>query len=284
LGFTPFETGVEWEEVAFPGGDGGPTGGWLLARGDDAPAVLACGGYRGRRSDLLGISSRLWHAGFSVLLFDYAGYGDEPGPVTLGYRELADARAALHYLQQRRPAAPLGAIGFSMGASIAIMLAAREPSVRGVVADSPFSSQRDVVRFHMARDLGIGPSPLAAPLADAVLTLVDRSLARRFGFRLDDVHPLREVRRLGDRPLFLVHGEDDTTIPVAHGRAVATAAQAAGVPIETWFVPGAGHCQAYFSDRQTYCRRVARFFERSLTRQPSEVRADGTQLLGVVRP
>src|SRR6266498_4160875 len=54
-GFTPFETGVEWEEVSFPAEDGTPLAAWLLARDPLAPAVLACGGYRGRRADLLGI-------------------------------------------------------------------------------------------------------------------------------------------------------------------------------------------------------------------------------------
>ncbi|MGH2367652.1 MAG: alpha/beta hydrolase [Chloroflexota bacterium] len=260
FGFTPFETGVDWEDVAFPGGDGAWLRGWLLVRDARAPAVLACGGYRGRRSDLLGISSQLWRAGFTVLLFDYVGYGDEPGPVTLGYRELADARAALRFLRQLRPTAPLGAIGFSMGAAIAVMLAAREPEVGAVLADSPFTDQREIVRFHLGRRFGLRPSGRTELLAGLLLTLVDRRLARQFGFRFADVHPLRDVARLAPRPLFLIHGEEDRTIPVEHGRQMVAAARIAGVPVETWFVPGAGHCDAYFRDRHTYCARAAGFF------------------------
>ena len=75
-GFTPFETGVRWEDVAIAAEDGSTMAGWLLLVEEDAPSVLACGGYRGRRSDLLGISSALWRAGFNVLLFDYRGHGD----------------------------------------------------------------------------------------------------------------------------------------------------------------------------------------------------------------
>jgi dipeptidyl aminopeptidase/acylaminoacyl peptidase len=264
LGFTPFETGVAWEDVTFPGGDGAPLGGWLLPRDAPAPSILACGGYRGRRSDLLGIGSHLWRAGFTVLLFDYAGYGDVPGPVTLGHRELADARAALRFLRQRHPGAPLGVIGYSMGAAVAIMLAAREPDVRAVVADSPFASQRDIVRYQMARELGLRPTAAGEPIARALLWLIDHTLRRRYGFRFADVEPLRDVGRLAARPLLLVHGEADHMIPVEHARRVDAAARAGGVALESWYVPSAGHCEAYFLDREGYCRRVRRFFAQQL--------------------
>lgn len=268
MGFTPFETGVDWQEVAFPAEDGTQLGGWLLDRGPRAPAILACGGYRGRRSDLLGIGSSLWRSGFSVLLFDYRGYGDEPGPVTLGYRELADARAALRFLRAADPLAPRGAIGFSMGAAIAIMLAAREPDVQAVWADSPFTSQREIVHFHLTREFGLRPSPPAEAFAKLLLGIVDRKLFRHFGFRFDEVQPLRDVAWLAPRPLVIVHGEDDSIVPFDHGVRLAAAAQAAGVPVETWFLPGCGHCGAYFLDRKQYVERAAGFFNAHL-RAPS---------------
>lgn len=263
-GFTPFETGVDWEEVSFPTEGGMTLNGWFFKGGGDAPAVLACGGYRGNRADLLGISSNLWRAGFNVLLFDYRGHGGQPGDVTLGYRELEDARAALRYLRERRPEAPLGAIGFSMGASVAIMLAAREHDVRALVADSPFTSQREIVRFRMARHVGLNPSRLTAPLAAIILSLVDRRLAQRFGFRLTDVQPLRDMAQLALRPVLLIHGEDDQIIPVDHSHRMERAGRNAGVRLETWYVPGAWHCGAYFLDRPRYCDRVARFFSANL--------------------
>ena len=262
--FTPFETGVDYEDVVVHAEDGTDLPGWLFLRAQEDPLVLACGGYRGRRSDLLGISSSLWRSGFNVLLFDYRGHGGAPGSVTLGYRELADARAALRFARDRFPDALLGVVGFSMGASVAIMLAAREPDVRAVWADSPFTSQREIVRLHMARRFRQRPSRHAAPLARAVLALVERRLERQFGYRFADVEPVRDVVRLGDRPLFLVHGEADRTVPVEHGRQVLASARAAGVPVESWFLPGVGHCGAYFADRPAYCSRAATFFRRHL--------------------
>ena len=267
-GFTPFETGVRYEEVRLPADDGSPMPGWLFLREPAAPAILACGGYRGRRSDLLGISSALWRAGFSVLLFDYRGHGERapdepPSPVTLGYRELADARSALSYLRTRLPDAALGVIGFSMGAAVALMVAAREPRVRAVIADSPFTSQRDIVRYRLRRAAGRAASPLTQPLGDAIVWLADRRLSRRLGFGFAAVQPLRDVSRL-TQPLLLIHGEADREVPVEHSHRIARAATQSCLALETWFVPNAAHCEAYFLDRPTYCQRAAAFFARHL--------------------
>jgi uncharacterized protein len=263
-GFTPFETGVTWEDVAVPATDGSRMPGWLLVRGPDAPAILACGGHRGKRSDLLGISSALWRAGFNVLLFDYRGYGVEPDRGTLGYRELSDARAALQFLRERFPQAPLGVVGFSMGASIAIMLASREPDVCCVLADSPFTSQREIVRYRVRQAFRLKPKRWTAVLGNVLMDLVNRRLHARFAYRMDDVHPLQDVARLAPRALLLVHGEQDQAIPPEHSRRIAAVAQGAGVALETWFVARATHCEAYFLDRRGYCERAAAFFGRYL--------------------
>ncbi len=251
--WTPFETGVAWEDVQIPTQGGALLHGWLLPQEAGGPAVLACGGYRGRRSDLLGIASYLWRRGFAVLLFDYRGHGDHAGePVTLGYRELEDARAALAFLRQRLPGSPLGVLGYSMGAAIAIMVAAREPDVRAVVADSPFTSQREIVAWHVQRKLG--------PLTGPVLAMVDRQLYKRYGYRFRDVEPLRDVVHIAPRPLLVIHGSYDTVVPLEHAQRIYTAA---GEPKELW-ITDTIHCGAYFQDRPGYCARVTAFLERAL--------------------
>ena len=250
--WTPFETGVLWEDVRIPTDGGTELRGWLLPQRPGAPAVLACGGYRGRRSDLLGIGSFLWRRGFAVLLFDYRGHGDHVGdPVTLGYRELVDARAALAYLRARMPGSGLAVIGYSMGAAVAIMVAAREPDVRAVVADSPFATQREIVAWHARRKLG--------PLTTPVLALVDWQLQARYGYRFHHVEPVRDVACIAPRPLLLIHGSCDSVIPLEHAQRVHAAA---GDPKELW-ITDTVHCGAYFHDRPAYCERVASFLARA---------------------
>ena len=130
---TPFETGATFEDVQFPTeGSGHLISGWWLMRPETSRVIIGCTGYRARKSDLIGISSALWRAGFNVLLFDYRGHGDALGqPVTLAHREMSDFFGALDYVRQRLPDAQIGVLGYSMGASIAIMGAARRQSVGG---------------------------------------------------------------------------------------------------------------------------------------------------------
>ncbi len=247
--FTPFEFGVPYESVAFPTGGGATLRGWLLPRPESRRVVIACGGYRGRRADLLGISTALWRDGANVLIF--AGT-----PVTLGYQELQDVLAAVDFVEERIPGASIGLLGYSMGASIAIMAAARRPDIAAVVADSPFARQRDAVSLRMRQVLRVPHGPL--------LALVDLLLGRLSGYHFRDVEPLREVGLLSPRPLLLIHGDADT---VTDPRDSASLYTAAGEPKELWIAPGVEHCGTYFADRAAYSGRVAAFFRRALIAQ-----------------
>lgn len=252
---TPFETGVHSEDVRIPTDQEDRTlDGWWFARPETDRVILGLTGYRGAKSELIGIGSALWRAGFNVLLFDYHGHGSGRGaPVTLAYREVHDVYAALNYALRRVPGARVGVIGFSMGASLAILASASRPEIRAVVADSPFATHAGVVSHNIARTIRLPGEPF--------MPVTDYFLARRAGYRSRDVEPLRVVGQIAPRPLLLIHGADDRTIPVQNSKRLYAAA---GAPKELWLAEGADHCGAYFLDRQAYCQRVTAFFERHL--------------------
>ena len=252
---TPFETGVAFEDIEFPAeGSEHMVSGWWLLRPETTRVIIGCTGYRARKSDLIGISSALWRAGFNVLLFDYHGHGSALGEhVTLAHREMSDFFGALAYAQGRVPGARIGVLGYSMGASIAIMGAARRPSVQAVVADSPFATHTDVFGYRIARTLHVPAAPVAS--------VANRMLPYIAGYRSEEVAPLREIADISPRPILLIHGCEDTAIPADHTRRLYEAARE---PKELWLVEGAEHCGSYFIDRPAYCSRVASFFERNL--------------------
>jgi fermentation-respiration switch protein FrsA (DUF1100 family) len=205
---------------------------------------------------LLGIASWLWRDGYNVLLFDYRGHGAHVGTrVTLGYREVEDARAAVQYVQSRLPGASLGILGYSMGASVAIMTAAREPGVAAVIADSPFAAQRNPINRRLRQTLH------ASWLGQPLLFLADLFLHRFLGYRFRDVEPLREIANLGARPILLIHGLADAIIDP---RDTELLYEAVTGPKELWLLDGVEHCGAYFVDRPTYVERVDRFFKAAL--------------------
>jgi fermentation-respiration switch protein FrsA (DUF1100 family) len=254
--FTPFELGLPWQDVQIPVPNGTPLSGWWLPRPETDRVIVVCYGYRNRKSEMLGVGAALWRRGYNVLLFDYHGHGEHAGTrVTLGYRELDDALAAIRYVIDRVPGARVGVVGYSMGAAIAIMATARERRIAAVIADSPFAAQRNPVgkrirqRLHLKRG------------GAALLFFVDYFLYRLLGYRFRDVEPLRDIAALGERPILLIHGMADSIIDYHDSELLYAAAPG---PKEIWLVPDVEHCGAYFVDRPAYIERAGSFFDRAL--------------------
>ncbi len=252
--FTPWELGVSYEQITLHTPDGLKLRGWWLPQPAAQSVVIGCHGHIGGKHDLLGIGTGLWRAGHNVLLFDFRGRGEsDPWPNTLVSREVDDLLTAIAFVQQRLPGGRIGVIGFSMGAAVTILAAAQQPDVLAVVADSSFTSARDLIGEHMRQILRVPPGTLVA--------LTDVLNERRHGYRLSHVRPIDAIRQIAPRPVLIIHGGGDTLIRPAHAhRLFAAACQ----PKELWICPDCEHCGAYFADRHRYVARVAAFFGRHL--------------------
>ena len=247
---TPWELGIPYEEVSFRTEDGLLLLGWWLPAPQAKRTVIALHGHRGARHHCVGIGAALWRRGANVLLFDHRGRGSSEGELmSLGFFETLDALAAVGYALSRAPEVPLGVIGYSMGASVAVMTAARDNRVGAVVADSPFASERGLLRALLSKQLGALHLPIAA--------LTERLLPYDPG----EVEPLGEAAKIAPRATMFIHGLLDKTC--APEDAVRLH-DAAGDHKELWLLKEAGHCDAYFADREGYCERVAAFLEEHL--------------------
>jgi fermentation-respiration switch protein FrsA (DUF1100 family) len=130
--------------------DGLTLHGWFVSA--SAPAsrdtVVVFNGNAGNRAFRSDLASRLSEQGFAVLLFDYRGYGGNPGsPSEEGIA--LDARAARRYLDARRDVDPRRIVYFgeSLGAAVAVRLAL-EHRPRALILRSPFTSLVDMGRHH----------------------------------------------------------------------------------------------------------------------------------------
>jgi fermentation-respiration switch protein FrsA (DUF1100 family) len=266
--FSPFELGVPAEDVEFPSlGGTHSVNGWYIAHPEAKTTLIICPGYRGTKTDVLGLSALLWRAGHNVLVFEYYGHGTVVGtPVTLGYREINDFLGAVEYAKQRAPETRLGAVGYSMGAAVSIMATARTPEIEALVADSAFATHRRVVEYAVWRTLH-----LPFLLFDWVTDLL---LLWRAGYRLNQVEPLRDIGRIAPRPVLLIHGAKDTIVNPADAPLLY---KAAGEPKELWIVEDAEHCGAYFVGRERYMRKVINFFDTYLVQQPPVQKQATTQ-------
>ena len=193
-----------------------------------------------------------FHAGFDVLQFDWRGHGASDGQrVTLGVHEADDLLGALDFLQARG-VRRIGLLGFSMGGSVALRVAARDQRVACVAADGPFTHGAHAIEGGFRERLGLGLG--LRPVVWLALRLAEIRLG---GLRLADASPLPHAGAISPRPALLIHGADDPYVPPADQIALF---EACGEPKALWQVAGAGHREAHEREPDAYRARVVEFF------------------------
>lgn len=191
-----------------------------------------------RRPQLVRIAESLQAAGGAVLALSFRGHGTSTGRSTIGVAEVADVEAGMGWLRARRPAAPVVAVGFSMGASIMVRYAGLGGAPDAVVAVSGPGrwyerGTEPMRRLHLGVETRLGR------------LVLHRLYRTRVGGGWDVLPPSPvEVASSVSAPLLVVHGDADPYFGVEHGRMLAAAAPHA----ELWIEAGLGHAEDAMTD------------------------------------
>lgn len=219
------------EVVRFPTTDNLTLEGWFLPGtalqanpGSRQPAVLFCHGVQDSADS--NMADFIKDAGFTVLSFDYRGFGNSSNADLTAATLAADSWAAFEYLRSRPDVDPerIAVYGHSLGGSMALGVGARafreHVPVACVVSASAFSTYRRAMNdfFPVGGFLMGGTS---AP------------------------DPEDWAAQLGSIPLLVTHGQDDDILPVYHAERIGRAAKEAGVPTEVVISDTGGHIVAY---------------------------------------
>ena len=168
---------------------------WLPQPEAGAPVLLYL---HGARWDVRGSAHRMrrmHELGFSVLGVDYRGFGQSTPGLPSESLAYEDARAAWDWLSTQQPQARRFLFGHSLGAAVAVQLAAQAPGASGLIVEGGFTSMPDVVGSFKWGWLPVGPL-----------------ITQRF----DAASRIASVRV----PVLVVHGSEDTLIAPALGRAL----------------------------------------------------------------
>ena len=137
--------GAAIEEVSLVTADQVRLNGWLVKATPaqtTAPLLIYFGGNAEEVSWLASTAGQ--YAGWSLLLFNYRGYGKSEGKP--GEAELfADALQIYDYAARRAGAGRVAVMGRSLGSGVAVYLASQRP-VAGVILVSPYDSVESVAK------------------------------------------------------------------------------------------------------------------------------------------
>jgi fermentation-respiration switch protein FrsA (DUF1100 family) len=170
---------------------------WMPGSRADGKLILYFHGNDGNVSTSVSETALLRELGFTVLAVDYRGYGESDGRFPSEASVYEDGEAALAALVDWEvEPRDIYVYGHSLGAAIAIDLAARHPELGGLIVESGFTSIYAMARLEP--QYGIYPVRLL--------------LNQRFD-------SISKVSRL-ELPVLYIHGTADQVVPYQMGEAL----------------------------------------------------------------
>jgi dipeptidyl aminopeptidase/acylaminoacyl peptidase len=245
------------QEVSIEAADGVELKGWYVHPRDfNGSVVVALHGITDNREGVAGYGKLFLDHGYAVLLPDARAHGESGGLLaTYGVKESDDVHRWVDWIYQHDPPRCVYGLGESYGAAVMLQSLAAEPRYCAVVAESPFSTAREMSYERISRPLHLEPwfgRTLGRPvIASAVL------YARlRYGVDLLQPSPLDAVKA-SRVPILLIHGKNDHNISPRHSIILASAAPD---HVQLWLVPGAWHTGSWSAAHQEFEDRVLGWF------------------------
>jgi dipeptidyl aminopeptidase/acylaminoacyl peptidase len=276
MGETAEQFGAHLQDVETRASDQVPLRAWYLEpEHANHDVVLLLHGLGDNRLGMTGYAEMLLKHGYRVLMPDARSHGISGGDLaTYGVIERDDIRHWFEWLQNNAHPYCIFGLGESMGAAQLLQSLAAEPNFCAVVAESSFSTFREIAYDRMGQHFNAGPwvgRTILRPVVEIALLMVRMS----DHIDLTQASPADFVASTRV-PVLLIHGQVDGNIPVRHSRLI----KARNSRIELWEVPAADHCGAISIARAEFESRVVGWFE--MHEAPSA--RDGTQTAASLRP
>lgn len=259
---SPDRLGIAYENVQFKSRvDEINLKGWFLPgktiEGDSAekPRVIMAHGYSTNRlqksAEALDLAKNLTDRGYSVFMFDLRNSGESGGSkTTIGFDEKYDLLGAIDWMKANHPG-KMALLGYSMGASTSLIAAAEEPSVSGIVADSPFNH----LGLYLEDNLPVWSNLPQFPFTPLILGI----LPRLIGIDPDQVDGFAAVDRIYPRPILFIHSTKDASIPISNSESLWEKHKDR---FDMWATSAEGHAKNYPPLKEEYVERVTAFLEK----------------------
>ncbi|XP_057757520.1 uncharacterized protein LOC130976626 [Arachis stenosperma] len=180
--------------------------------GKPLPCVIYCHGNSGCRADAGEAAIILLPSNITVFALDFSGSGISGGDhVTLGWNEKDDLRAVVNYLRADENVSLIGLWGRSMGAVTSLMYGAEDPSIAGMVLDSPFSDLVDLM-MELVDSYRVRLPKFTVKFA---IRYMQKTIQKKAKFDITDLNTIKAAQSCFV-PALLGHAIDDDFIQPHH--------------------------------------------------------------------
>jgi pimeloyl-ACP methyl ester carboxylesterase len=180
---------------------------------NELPCVIYLHGNSSSRVEAVTYANLFLPSNITFFCFDFSGSGRSDGEyISLGWWEREDVNTVIEHLRKTGKVSTIALWGRSMGAATALLHADRDPTIAGLVLDSPFSSLSILVDELYKKHASKYPGFLFSILQ----WFVKKSVKSRANFDLDDLNPMTHVDQAFIPAQFIVAKDDDFIAPT-HG-------------------------------------------------------------------
>jgi dipeptidyl aminopeptidase/acylaminoacyl peptidase len=247
---TPKELGWDFEEVSLKTEDGVTLSAWFIPTENKTnKTIILLHGYPADKGDLLRWSTFLKNH-YNLFFFDFRYFGKSEGSYTsLGFHERKDVLAAIKYLKTNE-IDEIGLMGFSFGASVALLTLPETSDVGAVVADSAFANLDLMGKTYYGN----------IPLLQKPLTILTKAYGRLiYGIKVDEITPEVAVKKT-ETPIFIIHSRQDELVLLENAERLKEAL-GSNQNSQVWIYDRGVHGELGSSD---YQEKILQFFEKHL--------------------
>lgn len=224
---------------------------------DDKPIIISFHGYKScSLRDLSGEMQMFLENGYGVLMPDQRGHGKSDGKtISFGIKERYDALTWIRYINDKyKGKKKIILFGVSLGAETVIMASSLvlPKNVIGIIADSPFSSPKDIV-LKVTKEKKFSPK-LVYPFFIIGAKLYGK-------FNLNETSAVTAVKRC-KIPILIIHGTEDGYVPYKMSEEIKNANPEM---VSLSLFEGAGHGLSIAKDYDKYRSTVLGYIENRLT-------------------
>lgn len=243
----------EFERMEMKSFDGLTLQGYYLpAKEPTNQTVFFAHGYLGNAFDM-GLYGEYYYEelGYNLFIPDLRGHGKSEGDYYgFGWDDRLDIVDWIDILIARDGVdTEIVLHGLSMGAGAVLMASGEElpEQVKGIIADSPYTSVYDMFAYQMKRMYKMPPF--------TVLPMMDLVTKVRSGYSLIDASALKQVQK-ATVPILFIHGAEDTFVPYTMSELLV---EATGSASELVVFPDANHGESIVLHQDAYYDVVNEF-------------------------